>query len=223
MKNKRFLTGIVSILFLCLTFSQAAGIGRLDEIVARLQDNYRVMRDYEASFEQETRIKAYPRAQKSSGKVFYKKPGGMRWNYERPEASEIVTNGQTVWMYTPSLNQVMKTRFSESSQSRVATAFLSGMGNLKADFDVALDTAEEDEAGYRLVLRPKDKGDSVRTLVFTVDRETFNIKKSVLTDHYDNVTTVRLSDFKINNGLEDALFEFVPPEGVEVVTPPAMP
>lgn len=195
----------------------------LDEIVKRLQDNYRAMKDYEASFVQETKIKAYPRAQRSSGKVFYKKPGGMRWNYDRPEASEIVTDGQTVWMYTPSLNQVMKTTFSESSQSRVATAFLSGMGNLKADFDIALDNSEGEDSGYRLILRPKDNMDSVKTLVFTVDRKAFNIKKSVLTDLYDNVTTVTLSDFKINNGLKDALFEFIPPEGVEVVTPPSMP
>ncbi|MBE9503163.1 MAG: outer-membrane lipoprotein carrier protein LolA, partial [Proteobacteria bacterium] len=80
-----------------------------------------------------------------------------------------------------------------------------------------------DEADHILILRPKDKMDSVKTLVFTVDKETFNIKKSVLTDLYDNVTTVRLSEFKINNGLKNSLFEFIPPEGVEIVTPPAMP
>ncbi|MBE9503379.1 MAG: outer membrane lipoprotein carrier protein LolA, partial [Proteobacteria bacterium] len=172
MNRKGVFTIVVSILFLGFAFSQdvaVAGTASLDKIVTRIQDNYKSMKDYEATFVQETKIKAYPRAQRSSGQVFYKKPGGMRWNYEKPEKSEIVTDGQTVWMYTPSLNQVMKMEFSTSNQSRVATAFLSGMGNLKEDFDLSLDTAESDEADHILILRPKDKMDSVKTLVFTVD------------------------------------------------------
>ena len=223
MNRKGLYIVVLSMLLPVLAFSQAmAGAVSLDKVVTKVQDNYRAMKDYEANFVQETKIKAYPRAQRSSGKVFYKKPGGMRWNYDKPEKSEIVTNGKTVWMYTPSLNQVMKTEFSNTNQSRVATAFLSGMGNLKEDFNLSLEDMEGD-SDHRLVLRPKDKMTSVKTLIFTVDGESFNIKKSVLTDLYENVTTVRLSDFKINNGLKNSLFEFIPPEGVDIVTPPAMP
>ena len=191
----------------------------LEEIVTSLQKNYQTMNDYEATFIQETKIKAYPRKQRSSGNVFYKKPGGMRWNYDKPEKSEIVTDGKTVWMYTPALNQVMKTDFSTSGQSRIATAFLSGMGNIKEDFNIARGNHNTD---YQLILTPKNKLDSVKTLILTVDRNRFNIKESELTDLYENVTTVILDNFKINKGLKKELFMFVPPEGVDIVTQPRM-
>lgn len=196
-----------------------AGDITLDEIVTNLQKNYQEMKDYEATFIQETKIKAYPRKQRSSGNVFYKKPSRMRWNYDKPEKSEIVTDGKTVWMYTPALNQVMKTDFSTSGQSGVATAFLSGMGNLKKDFNIK---QGDDKVNYQLILTPKNNVDSVKTLILTVDKKRFNIIKSELTDLYENITTVMLDNFKLNKGLKKKLFQFVPPEGVDIVTQPKM-
>ena len=200
----------------------AAKEANLDTIVTKLQANYQTMRDYQADFTQETKIKAYPRPQKSSGKVYYKKPDKMRWDYSKPEKKEIVTDGETLWMHTPSLNQVMKVDFEATSQSKVASAFLSGMGNLKRDFDMTLDKTAEPGKDYRVVLVPKSGAESVKTLILTVDRKSFNIKKTELTDIYDNLTVVILTDFRVNVGFKDARFNFTPPEGVEIFTPPTM-
>lgn len=211
------------VLFLLLTFYPSLGTAAnmaLDEIVSKLQKNYQTMRDYRANFSQETKIKAYPRSQKSSGEVFYKKPGRMRWNYEKPEKREIVTDGKTLWMYTPSLNQVMKADFSMTNQSRTAQAFLSGMGNLKEDFNIAFDNEAGEGADYRLILTPKDEAEALKSLVITVDSSNFNIKRSEMTDLYDNVTIVTFNGLKMNSGLDDSIFDFKMPEGVEIVTPP---
>lgn len=209
-------------------FSATAALGgsgqkaSLEMVVSRLQDNYKEIKDYRASFVQEAKIKGYPRAQRSSGEVFYKKPGMMRWNYDKPESQEIVTDGKVLWMYTPSLDQVMKADFAMTSQSKVAEAFLSGMGNISKDFNIAIENAKDKKSDIILMLIPKDESDPVKSLELSVDRETIYVRKSVMTDIYGNVTSVLLSDFRVNTGIKKKLFDFVPPEGVEIITPPSM-
>ncbi len=194
----------------------------LDSVVSRLQANYKEIKDYRASFVQEAKIKGYPRAQISSGEVFYKRPGMMRWNYDKPETQEIVTDGKVLWMYTPSLDQVMKADFAMTSQSKVAEAFLSGMGNISKDFNISFEDTKDNKTDIILMLIPKDENDPVKSLMLFVDRETIYVRKSVMTDIYGNVTSVSLSDFKVNTGIKKKLFDFVPPEGVEIIAPPAM-
>ncbi len=194
----------------------------LETVVSRLQDNYKDIKDYRADFVQEAKIKGYPRPQISSGEVFYKKPGMMRWNYDKPEPQEIVTDGKVLWMYSPSLDQVMKADFAMTSQSKVAEAFLSGMGNISKDFNIAIENSKDKKADIILMLTPKDESDPVKSIELSVDRETIYVRKSVMTDIYGNVTKVSFSDFKVNTGIEKKLFDFVPPEGVEIITPPSM-
>ncbi len=209
-------------LFFILSSEVGAKDRDLDDIVSRVQKNYGTMKDYRASFSQESKIKAYPRPQLSSGETYFKKPGKMRWDYKKPEKQEIVTDGKTVWMYTPSLNQVMKADFEATNQSKVAQAFLSGMGNIKKDFHISLGEDDKKGEGFKIVLVPKDENDSIKSLELTIDDRTYYVKKSVMTDVYDNVTTVSFSDFKVNVGVSDKVFIFKIPEGVDIVTPPAM-
>lgn len=218
----------IQIITIVAIFSATAVLGAsgqktdLETVVTRLQDNYKEIKDYRATFVQEAKIKGYPRPQISSGEVFYKKPGMMRWNYDKPEPQEIVTDGKVLWMYSPSLDQVMKADFAMTSQSKVAEAFLSGMGNISKDFNISIENSKGTKADIILMLTPKDESDPVKSLELSVDRETIYVRKSVMTDIYGNVTSVSLSNFKVNTGIKKKLFDFVPPEGVEVITPPAM-
>ena len=215
--------GILVLLFSAAPVLGASGqSSELDSVVSRLQDNYKEIKDYRASFVQEAKVKGYPRAQISSGEVFYKRPGMMRWNYDKPETQEIVTDGKVLWMYTPSLDQVMKADFAMTSQSKVAEAFLSGMGNISKDFNISIENDAEKGDDIILMLIPKDESDPVKSLELFVDRVTIYVRKSVMTDIYGNVTSVSLSDFKVNTGIKKKLFDFVPPEGVEIIAPPTM-
>ncbi|MBE9541787.1 MAG: outer membrane lipoprotein carrier protein LolA [Proteobacteria bacterium] len=191
-----------------------------EDITGALQKKYRTMKDYRAYFKQEAKIQGYPRPQKSEGEVLYKNPGKMRWNYDKPEKQEIITDAVTLWLYTPALNQVMKTDFSLARKSKLASAFLSGMGNLEEDFNISLDKIDEANKEYRIKLLPKDTSDIIGSLFLTLDSKSFNIKKSELTDIYGNITIVIFSELKINTGLKDSLFDFTPPEGVEIIAPP---
>jgi outer membrane lipoprotein carrier protein len=213
-------TSIISITLLSLLSPALSFAITVKDITEALQQNYKNMNDYRAHFKQEAKIQGYPRSQKSEGEMFYKKPGKMRWNYDKPERQEMVTDAITLWLYTPSLNQVMKSAFSLARQSKLASAFLSGMGNLEKDFNVSLENVDEIKKEYRIKLLPKDASDMIESLFLTLDSKSFNIKKSELKDIYGNVTLVMFSELTINTGLKDSLFNFIAPEGVEIVTPP---
>lgn len=213
-------TSIISLILIFLLIPALSFAITVKDITEALQENYKNINDYRAHFKQEAKIQGYPRPQKSEGEMFYKKPGKMRWNYDKPEKQEIVTDAITLWLYTPSLNQAMKTDFALTGKSKLASAFLSGMGNLEKDFNITLDKTDEAKEEYRIKLLPKDASDTVSSLFLSLDSKSFNIKKSELKDIYGNVTIVTFSKLDTNTGLKDSLFDFIPPEGVEIMTPP---
>ncbi|HUR71091.1 MAG TPA: outer membrane lipoprotein carrier protein LolA, partial [Candidatus Limnocylindrales bacterium] len=61
--------------------TQAAESNSAEPIVDALQKTYDATVDFVADFRQETEVKTLGRSLKASGKVSYKRPGKMFWNY----------------------------------------------------------------------------------------------------------------------------------------------
>ncbi|NIR92389.1 MAG: outer membrane lipoprotein carrier protein LolA, partial [Gammaproteobacteria bacterium] len=84
------------------------------------QNDYRID-DYSADFFQESKIASLDRRQRATGRVevaFDYNEGQMgretvptvkfRWEYEQPTTQEIVSDGETMWVYLPENNQVIQ-------------------------------------------------------------------------------------------------------------------
>ena len=108
----------------------------LDEIVTRVQTQYDTHADFKAHFVQESMVKSLGKKQVSEGTVSFKKPGKMRWTYQKPFKQEIISDGKTLWNYRPEDQQVMVSQMSQAVQGKVPSTFLAGLGNLKLDFQV---------------------------------------------------------------------------------------
>src|SRR3970282_1683949 len=65
--------------------------------------------------------------------IAYLRPGKMRWNYEPPNEQLVVTDGKTVWLYDPLLENVTVQPV-EGGTRGTPLAFLLGVGNLREDF-----------------------------------------------------------------------------------------
>src|SRR5262245_45844177 len=61
----------------------AAPSADVKALVDRMQSFYEGTQDFTASFRQDYTYKAFKRTQTSTGKVLFKKPGMMRWEYEK--------------------------------------------------------------------------------------------------------------------------------------------
>ena len=80
----------------------------LEEVVAGLEGTYGRITDLKADFTQVSHNKSLGQDIKADGTVLLKKGGKMRWDYKSPSPQQIVSDGTSLWVYTPELNQVNK-------------------------------------------------------------------------------------------------------------------
>jgi len=198
----------------------ATATARLDvkAVTAEVQKRYDGASDFRARFSQTLTSAAMGRKTNSSGEVAFKKPGRMRWDYEKPDRSTYVTDGGVLWLYEPDDKQAFKQEL-KASQLPAALAFLTGKGKLASEFEITFadKAAYGTAADYVLVLSPKVAEAQVKSLLFIVDPKTFDVRESVITDGQGNVNDIVFADIRVNTKIPDSQFKFTPPAGVRVI------
>src|SRR6188508_1626859 len=139
-------------------------------VVAEVQKRYDAAADFRARFTQTLTSPALGRKTSSAGEVMFKKPGRMRWDYEKPDKSSYITDGGVLWLYEPEDKQAFKQKL-ETSQLPAALSFLTGKGKLATEFDIsfAAKTPYGNAGDHVLSLSPKTPQAQVKTILFVVD------------------------------------------------------
>jgi outer membrane lipoprotein carrier protein len=198
------------------------------DVVKQLQARYEKTKDLQADFFQKTRIEGFERPVTSSGKVYIKKPGRLRWDYLDPAIEEIYVNHDDVKIYVPEHKQVLVGKLTQMAASKAPLEILQGAAKLAESFDIDWTTGKERGiGGIRLItLIPKTKDqESTRNLqriVLEVFPKTYFIRTVSLHEISGNVATFEFSDLKPNLGLGNEVFEFKTPPDVEVVKAPVL-
>ncbi len=191
----------------------------LDEAVNGVETTYGKINDLRAEFTQVAHNKSLGQDIKAEGLVMLKKGGRMRWDYKSPSPQQIVSDGTTLWVYTPELNQVNKGN-APKALAGPAGSFLSGLGKLREEFTVRfLNPASPRDGTGRPVLdlTPKQPTPLLTRLVLTVDPKDYIVRQAVLYDQFQNTVTMTFNKVTINPGLSDSLFAFTPPKDAAVV------
>lgn len=196
---------------------QAAKPAAVDGVVEKLQKRYDATKDITANVVQEMDITSFGRKFTSKGKVYFKRPGRMRWEMDNGQRQTIVADGTSLWIYQPSENQVYKAPFSEAFQSTTPVSFLTGIGRISDDFSAVPDG--EDGSLLYLKLTPR-AGEGIGVLRLGIDRKTYDILSAEIHDPMGNVTRLQFSNLERDTGVDDALFVFNVPQGAEVVEAP---
>ncbi len=186
-----------------------------DQIVDSLQKNYDTTIDFTADFRQETEVKTLNRKLKAAGKLYFKRPGKMLWSYEDPKGQFVLADGQNLYFYQPEQNQVIKSPLKNAFRSDIPLSFLLGLGNLKKDFNATLKGTEDSQ--YVLRLEPKGELGGFSEVLIGVNRGTFDIDWVSVRDAAANLTTIRFSGMRKGVGVQESLFRFLAPEGVDIV------
>ncbi len=205
---------IINIIFILLPFSESLGV-RGQEVLEMIQNQYKNTFDLEANFSQEYIGKVMRQPQKGEGKVYFRKRGMLRWDYQIPK-QQLISDGQTLWFYQPEENQVV---ISDVSKMIKEFGFLTGEGDLRRDFKL-IDMKEQSSKGeesFILELVPREAHPSLTKIVLTVDKRTYFVIQTDIFDGLGNVTRTRFSEIRTNVKLPNSLFQFVIPPGVEVL------
>src|SRR5262245_33977270 len=153
----------------------------LDEVVKGLESSYGRMNDLKAEFSQSSFNKSLNQTIPAQGVVSMKKGGKLRWEYSEPTKQEIVSDGKTLWVYTPSLNQV-NTGPAPEALAGPAGSFLAGLGKVREHFNVRfLNPAQPRDAdgNVALDLTPKQPLPTLHRLVLAVDPKAWEVRQAV--------------------------------------------
>jgi outer membrane lipoprotein carrier protein len=196
----------------------ASGAPDLRTILERMQKRYDEAKDFRARFSQNYSRAVVGRATLSTGTITIKKPGRMRWDYDKPEPRMFLSTGQVFWLYEPSEKQAFKQDL-KSSQLPAALAFLMGKAKITDEFDVSLakDARHGRPGDYRLALSPKQPQSAYKSILFIVDPKEFLVRESVLMDAQGNTNHFVFDDLAVNTKVADSVFKWTPPAGVRVV------
>lgn len=230
----RLLILLTAIIVLAASPAAAAG-ATPNGVVAALEKGYGALSDLHADFSQRTAIASLNREERGAGELFIKKADGgamFRFNYSKPR-QQIISNGKTVWYYLPENKQVMVSDVAALFEGGNAMAlnYLTGMGQLSADFTAEFAEGGRDKKGnYVIDLVPRKKSPVLAKLRLTVSaraveeflaagtvREPFPVISSVVHDQLGNRTRIEYGKVRVNQGIGSDRFNFKIPAGVEVI------
>ena len=190
----------------------------VDQILEKVENKYADSK-FSADFIQKSTIKAMDITDMANGRVYIKYPGMMRWEYEKPESQIIITDADKLWIYRPDDNQVMTggapTFFSDGK----GASFLSDIRLIRQKFDISVEQGppEEKDLFYHLKLIPREKTMDISEIRLMVSRQTFNVLRVITLNFYGDETRIDLLNFVFGGNLDDSLFSFEIPQGVDVL------
>ena len=218
MKSKMTLT----LIMIALLWVAPGPVRALDSsaIVEAIQKQFDSTQTFQADFVQRSFLKVLGQSQRAEGSVAIKKPGKMKWVYSAPDPQVLTSNDKNLWLYLPEEKQVSKMKVQSVYSSNTPALFLAGKGKLTESFSIGKVT--EEKGLYIVELIPRDKVQNLSKMVLLANKKNFQIVGSRVYDNLGNKTEMIFKNMKVNPSLDESLFRFEVPKGVELIDLSAM-
>jgi len=214
----RFLQKYIVLLVLCSSQVIAASetVTQQEDAVAQ-QDAAALsallgkMDTLEGRFSQQTLDERGELLQEASGTVAVKRPRRLLWKTLAPFEHLLVTNGKDLWLYDIDLEQASRQDFSSDLDKAPALLLSGELGAISSQYRIS----RVDDGKQQVFTLLPSNSDSVfqaMSLRF-VDG---SIKAMVLEDNLNQKTLIEFDGIVLNPSIDDQVFEFSPPDGVDV-------
>ena len=181
-------------------------------ITRRVKKTLEKVKTFQCAFERSYYMKAGDRTTRFSGTLCMKKPYLLRVEYP---AQTIVVDGEAVWVYVPGNKQVRISQFVQNEESfpTPQSIFERYSEDRKIEW-----VGEEEVNGYEcnVIELVSDIPEEVSVKVWIDSKLNFPVKTIETFASGDYVQFI-LKDVVLNEKIEDRIFEFAAPEGVEIV------
>lgn len=199
-------------IIISLIFVSVLQIAHAEETVNLLDKYLDGLDNVQANFKQTLLNENGIEIETSSGIVYMQRPGKFRWDYKEPYTQMIITDGQTLWLYDEDLEQVTIRDISKSIEDTPA-AILSGQENINEVF-VIVDMGDI-EGFWWIELTPRDIENQYSSVRLGFDKN--DLGMMILFDNLGQVTRIDFSETQRNGELDNTLFTFDPPAGIDVI------
>lgn len=201
----RSLTLIVTLFLLPRAFAQESTFEELDNLLQGINtlsaDVLQLIVESDGGVLEESEIQMH-----------LKKPNGFYWETIDPFPELIVTNGVYLWNYQPDLEQVVIENW-DNSESELAAQLLNGrIENITEEYAIEL---VHDNEYTNFDLTPTSF-DSVYDQI-TISFISTELDLIHLNNKNGEQTVWQFRNTEKNHSLSDALFEFQPPNGIDII------
>lgn len=176
-----------------------------DNAKQELQQKLEQMNSLTAKFEQQVTADNGELLQQLSGELAIQRPNKMRWQTNPPDDTLMVASGDTVWYYNPFVEQVSLYQQQDAAANSPMLLLLTGSDEQWQGYSV-----QEPEPNQYLVTA--DTGGSELRLSFNDE----TLSRIGLQQPGGDVIELQLSEVVVNPALEQSLFTFDVPAGVDV-------
>jgi outer membrane lipoprotein carrier protein len=205
------------VLGLVTAIAAASPIPDVHAVAQAVDERYNHLRSLQAEFTEIYRGAGMERTE--SGTLWLKKPGKMRWEYRSPRDKLFLSDGKDAWFYVPGERQVRRTAVKKLDDLRSPLSFLLGKTKLEKELQgLSLAPDVTPLAAGDVVLRgvPKSLADRVSQVLLEITPEHW-IGRILIEEVDGSVTEYRFSSDRENVAVPDQRFQFVVPDGVEVI------
>lgn len=217
LKIATFSLGLFLLSWIGAASAQSIPSADINTTAQAIDDHYNRLKSFKASFTEIYQGGGINRNE--SGVLWLKKPGRMRWEYRQPREKLFLTDSQTAYFYVPGDHQARKTAIKKLDDIRSPLRYLLGKTKLQKELD-GLSFAPDIQPLQpgNLVLRgiPKTMRDRVSELLLEITPRQQIVR--ILIREVDGTSTdFRFSQMEENIPVQDSLFRFTPPPGVETL------
>lgn len=150
---------------------------------------------------------------KNSGTFLLQRPGRFYWKTMLPFEQLLVSDQETIWLYEPDLDQVTVRPFTDDLQQTPALLLSDDADKLQTSFNV---THKVQKTFDVFTLTPKEAGGQLfSSLQMQFSGESLTVM--TINDSLGQRTVFTLNNTKINHPMDESLFSFSIPEGVDVM------
>lgn len=167
---------------------------------------------FEASFVQTLYDADSQPLRESSGTIKLKRPARFVWSYAAPEEQRIVADGENIWLYDVDLEQVTVNAIDERIEG-TPLQLLMRAAPLSEGFDI--DSLGQADGIDWFGLTPLTQASDFEQVFIGLQDDVLAAME--LRDSFGQATQIIFADFRKGLVMDDLLFEFVIPEGVDVI------
>ncbi|MCK4648477.1 outer membrane lipoprotein carrier protein LolA [bacterium] len=192
----------------------------LDSILKKMDKRQRGMKDLKASFTQEKILELLEEKLISQGKMKYRKPDKMSWEYFEPDPLLMIIKGKRMWLYYPDMKVAEKYDLARAGETLgLFVGFGKSVEYLKKNYQIKLLKEKRDFYCLELIPKKEEELRYISKIILWVNTKEYWPVKTKIYEPNGDTTLIEFRNIEINTKIPDAEFEFKVPKGVEVVEP----
>ncbi|MGH8379327.1 outer membrane lipoprotein chaperone LolA [Pseudomonas sp.] len=184
-----------------------------EQDVARLTQLLEKSRTIEARFSQLTLDASGTSLQETAGQMSVQRPGLFYWHTDAPQEQVVVSDGKTVTLWDPDLEQATIKKLDQRLTETPALLLSGDVSKISQSFDI---TSKEQGDVMDFTLKPKTKDTLFDSLRLSFRKGLVNDMQ--LIDSVGQRTNILFTGVKANVAIPASKFKFDIPKGADVIS-----